>query len=144
MVFIKTEKVTTSSVDMDSVGHPCASPSRTGALDRMGSEELYLSQDQNILLDAVTRACKILNCDFQVIDVSKYGILQRMREKGILPRLEYKGRVLTGLPTSNEIVEFFEEEEGFVIDRPIKKPRQIIDSDVKIESKEMKEEIKKS
>ena len=106
-VFIKTKKVTTSSVDMDSVGHQCASPMRTGAMDRMGSEELYLSPEQNILLDAVRRACKELNCDFNIVDVSKYSFRQRMREKGVLPRLEYRNRILTGLPSSKEIVNFF-------------------------------------
>ena len=106
-VFIKTKKVTTSSVEMDSVGHSCAAPRQTGAMERLGAEELYLSQEQNILLDAVIRAYDILNCDFKIGDVSKYGYIPRLREKGVLPRLEYRDRILTGLPSSKEIVDFF-------------------------------------
>ena len=92
---------------MDSVGHPCASPRQTGAMERLGAEELFLSQEQNILLDAVIRACDVLNCDFKIVDVSKFSYLQRLREKGVLPRLEYRDRILTGLPSSKEIVDFF-------------------------------------
>jgi hypothetical protein len=106
-VFIKTKKVTTSSVDLDSVGHECAKPRQTGAMDRMGSEELFLSQKQAILLDAVSRACKSMDCDYKIVDVAKYSFRQRMREKGTIPRLEYRNKTLTGLPTSTEIVKFF-------------------------------------
>lgn len=47
-IYVRSQKITTSCVDIDSVGHQYANPLRTGALDRMGSEELFLNQEQTL------------------------------------------------------------------------------------------------
>ncbi|MFW9849218.1 MAG: hypothetical protein ACFFF4_08755 [Candidatus Thorarchaeota archaeon] len=107
VLFIKSEKVSTSSADTESLGHACASPMRTGAYDRMGSEIGFLNNDQLLLLDAATRACERMKWDLEIVDVSKYSLMKRIREKETIPRLECDGKIMTGIPTSDMIIQVF-------------------------------------
>ncbi len=109
VLFIKSEKVSTSSADTESLGHACASPMRTGAYDRMGSEIGFLSNDQLLLLDAASRACERMKWELEIVDISKYSLMKKIREKEPIPRLEFEGKVMTGIPTSDEIIQVFNE-----------------------------------
>ncbi|MHA1908059.1 MAG: hypothetical protein ACW98Y_12240 [Candidatus Thorarchaeota archaeon] len=111
ILFIKSEKISTSSADIESLGHRCANPMRTGAHDRMGSEIGFLSNDQLLLLDAATRACEKRYWDLELVDVSKYSLMKRIGLKETVPRLECNGKSMTGTPTSDEIIQFFRENE---------------------------------
>ena len=108
-LFIKSEKVSMFSADIESLGHACASPMRTGAHDRMGSELGMLPQHHRILLDAATRACEKMDWIFEIEDISKYGFTKRIRANQKVPRLQCNGKILTGMPTSDEIIAFFAE-----------------------------------
>jgi hypothetical protein len=110
-IYVKSMKITTSSVDLDSVGHQCADPMRTGAYDRMGSEEILLDQEQTLLLDAAIRASTKMNWQLVIIDVAKYSILKRIRLKEPIPRLELDGKIMVGNPSSDEIVQFFRKDD---------------------------------
>ena len=106
-LYFKSKRVSTSCVDFDSVGHQCANPSRTGGLDRRGSEELLLEPLQAMLYDAAVRACDRMEWTLIVTDVAKYGLMQRIRSKERVPRLEGNGKIMYGTPTSEKIIEFF-------------------------------------
>ncbi|NHI89174.1 MAG: hypothetical protein EAX87_06590 [Candidatus Thorarchaeota archaeon] len=106
-IYVRSMKITTSSVDLDSVGHQCANPMRTGAYDRMGSEEILLDQEQTLLVDAAIRASTKMNWQLVIVDVAKYSILKRIRMKETIPRLELDGKIMVGNPSSDEIIQFF-------------------------------------
>ncbi|MFW9910001.1 MAG: hypothetical protein ACFFEF_15645 [Candidatus Thorarchaeota archaeon] len=109
-LYVKSMKVSTSSADMDSVGHQCANPMRTGAYNRMGSQEIFLNQEQSILLDAAIRASDKMKWELEIVDVLKYGFLKRIKSKDAVPRIEVNGKTLVGSPTSDEIIQFFNPE----------------------------------
>ncbi len=111
-LYLKSRKISTSSADMDSVGHRCASPMRTGAYDRMGSESALYEPEQAMLLDAALRACEKMDWMLQVVDVSKYGFMKKIRSKEKIPRLESNEKTIVGTPTSLEIIEFFCKEQS--------------------------------
>ena len=104
-VFIKSESQTFQAADMDTIGHPICTGTNTSdwgnAVVKAGR---MIPEEHRILLDAASRAATRLACDIEVIDVSEYGFLQKRRLKGDIPRIEIGERILTGLPTSDEIV----------------------------------------
>ena len=106
-LYVRSLKITTSSVDLDSVGHQCANPMRTGAYDRMGSEAILLDEAQSLLLDATKRACSKMKWQLVIVDVAAFSFLDRIRLKGTTPRLEAKGKIMVGTPNSDEIIQFF-------------------------------------
>lgn len=106
-LYIKSERLSTSCVDLDSVGHQCASPLRTGAYDRMGSEAVRVKQEDQILLDAAIRACERMKWNLIIEDVSTWSFLRKLKSKGTVPRLEANHKILIGNPTSDEIIQFF-------------------------------------
>jgi len=116
-LYIESERLSTSCVDIGSLGHQCANPMRTGAYDRMGSEAIRVKQEDQILLDAVIRACERMKWSLMVEDVSRWSFLKRFKSKGTIPRLEAKGKILTGTPTSDEIIQFFKDN---LTDEPLK------------------------
>lgn len=65
-----------------------------------------IPQEQLILLDAASRAAEKLGCKIEVIDLSSLGFMERRRVKGVIPRIEIGKQTITGLPMSDEIVEF--------------------------------------
>jgi len=104
-VFIKSESRTLQSADMDTIGHPmCTGTNTSDWGNAAGKSDRIIPEDHRILLDAASRAAKKLACNLEVIDVSSYGFLQKLRSKEIIPRIEIGERILTGLPTSDEIV----------------------------------------
>ncbi len=112
ILYIKSKRISTSSVDLDSVGHNCANPLRTGALDRMGSESVFQDPEQALLIDAAVRACDKMDWTLEVVDVAKYGLIKRIRSNEEVPRLEANGKPMYGVPTSREIIEFYSEEKS--------------------------------
>ena len=110
VLYIRTKRISTSSVDLDSVGHNCANPLRTGALDRMGSESAFLDPEQALLIDAAVRACDKMDWTFEIVDVAKFGFIKRIQSRDEVPRLEANGKTMYGTPTSLEIMEFYSEE----------------------------------
>ncbi len=104
-VFIKSQSRTLQSADMDTIGHPiCTGTNSSDWGNAAGKSDRVIPEEHRILLDAASRAAKKLVCNLEVIDVSSFGFIQRMRTKGSIPRIEIGDRILTGLPTSDEIV----------------------------------------
>ena len=106
-VFIESKSQTLQAADMDTVGHPiCSGTNSTDWSNATGKAGRMVPEEHRILLDAATRAAEKLACAIEVIDVSNYGFFQKMRSKGIIPRIEIGEWILTGLPTSDEIVQY--------------------------------------
>ncbi len=110
-VFIKSQKVTILSSDLNWGGNNCAQPMGTGISNRSGKASGTIPHDQLIVLDAVTRAVDHTGIDYQIVDIGQWGFLKRLRTARSLtvPRIEYNGKVLEGTPTTNEIVQFISE-----------------------------------
>ncbi|MDF1541390.1 MAG: hypothetical protein P1Q69_21000, partial [Candidatus Thorarchaeota archaeon] len=70
-----------------------------------------VTQEQRILLDEAIRACEKMNWDLVIEDVSKIGFLKKLLAREAIPRIEGNGLILTGIPTSDEIIHFFEKED---------------------------------
>lgn len=109
-VFIESKSQTLQAADMDTVGHPmCTGTNTSDWGNAAGKAGRMIPEEHRILLDAASRAAEKLGCELEVVDVSDYGFIQKMRAKGVIPRIEIGERILTGLPTSNEIVESCQE-----------------------------------
>ncbi len=102
-VYIKSESKTIQAADMDTIGHPLCTQTRSPA-DKLGMSGYLLPHDQQILLDASIRAAKSLDIPLEIIDASDYGLLKRFKSKEVIPRIEIGDLVIVGLPTSEEIV----------------------------------------
>jgi hypothetical protein len=90
---------------MDTIGHPmCTGTNTSDWGNAAGKAGRIVPEEHRILLDAASRAATKLACGIEVIDVSEYGFLQRRKLKGVIPRIEIGETILTGLPTSDEIV----------------------------------------
>jgi hypothetical protein len=61
-----------------------------------------------ILIDAASRAAEQTEIDLEIIDVGKWGFFKRIMSNNshAIPRIEFNGEDLTGIPTSDEIIEF--------------------------------------
>ncbi|MHA2026309.1 MAG: hypothetical protein ACW98U_10460 [Candidatus Thorarchaeota archaeon] len=106
-VFIESKSATIQAADMDTVGHPnCTRTNATDWWNSVGKGGNMFPQEHLILLDAASRAAEKLGCNFEVIDLATFGFLKRRKVKGDIPRIEIGGQTITGLPTSDEIVEF--------------------------------------
>ena len=106
-VFIESKSQTLQAADMDTIGHPiCTSTNSSNWGNAIGTAGRAVPKDHRILLDAASRAAEKLECDVEVIDVSIFGFFQKRKLKGIIPRIEIGERILTGLPTSDEIVQY--------------------------------------
>ena len=104
-VFIESKSQTLQAADMDTVGHPvCTGTNSTSWGDATGKAGRMVPEEHRILLDAASRASERLNCEMEVIDISEYGFIQRRKLKGVIPRIEIGEMILTGLPTSDDIV----------------------------------------
>ncbi len=104
-VYIRTKSETIQAADMDTIGHPICTNTRS-PVDKLGKGGVILTQDQQILLDAVTRAAEKLGFAVDVIDISGYGLFKKLRLKEVVPRIEFNGHILEGLPDSQEIIQF--------------------------------------
>ena len=106
-VFIESQSQTLQSADMDTIGHPyCTGTNTSDWGNAAGKAGKTIPEEHRILLDAASRAAEKLTCNLEVIDVSDYGLIQKIRSKGVIPRIEIGERILTGLPTSDEIVAY--------------------------------------
>ena len=106
-VFIESKTQTLHAADMDTIGHPiCTGTNSSNWGNATGKAGRAIPEEHRILLDAASRAAEKLECDIEVIDVSSYGFFQRRKLKGAIPRIEIGERILTGLPTSDEIVAY--------------------------------------
>jgi len=106
-VFIESKSTTIQAADMDTVGHPiCTRSNATDWGNSVGEAGNVTPQDHLILLDAASRAAKKLGCPVEVLDLSDYSFWQKRRLKGVIPRIEIGDEILTGLPTSDEIINF--------------------------------------
>ena len=108
-VFIESESRTIQAADMDTVGHPeCTQTNSSdwgnGALGKGGRA---IPQEHLILLDAASRAAEKLGLNLEVVDISVFSFFQKRKLKGSIPRIEIGEKILTGLPTSDEIVRSF-------------------------------------
>jgi hypothetical protein len=104
-VYIRTKSETIQAADMETIGHPMCTNTRS-PVDKLGKGGVMLTQDQQILLDAVTRASEKLDLKVEVIDISEYSLFKRLRLKEIVPRIEYCGQTLEGLPDSQAVIQF--------------------------------------
>jgi len=106
-VFIESNSVTIQTADMDTVGHPyCSGTNATDWGNSLGKAGNMIPHEHLILLDAASRAADKLGCQIQVIDVSNYSFWEKRKLKGVIPRIEVGDQILTGLPTSDEIVSY--------------------------------------
>ena len=64
-----------------------------------------MPQEHLILLDAASRAAEKLGINLEVVDISEFSFFQKRKLKKVIPSLEIGEKVITGLPTSDEIVE---------------------------------------
>ncbi len=106
-VFIESRSETFQAADMDTVGHPVCTGTNTtdwesGSLGKGGR---IVPQEHMILLDAASRAAEKLGLALEIIDISDLGFFQKRKMKQFAPRVEIGEVILTGLPTSSEIVE---------------------------------------
>ena len=91
---------------METVGHPECTQTNTsdwanGALGKAGR---VVPHEHLILLDAASRAAEKLGYPLEIVDVSDYGFFQKRKLKKQVPSIEVGEVILTGLPTSDEIV----------------------------------------
>ena len=104
-VYIRTKSETIQAADMETIGHPMCTNTRS-PVDKLGKGGVILTQDQQILLDAVTRAGEKLELKVEIINISEYGFFKRLRLKEVVPRIEFRGQILEGVPDSQEIIQF--------------------------------------
>jgi hypothetical protein len=106
-VFIESESRTIQAADMDTVGHPlCTNTNSSDWVNSaLGEGGRAIPQEHLILLDVASRAAEKLGLNLEIIDISKYSFFQKRKLKGRIPRIEIGEITLTGLPTSDEIVE---------------------------------------
>lgn len=107
-LYIESSKVRLSPVEIDSAGASCQQPYHNGPYGTPGETGKTLSSDQMILIDAVSRAADISGLDFEIIDTGTWGFVKKLtsNKSHPIPRIEYNGQILLGIPPSNEIVEF--------------------------------------
>ncbi|MFW9768411.1 MAG: hypothetical protein ACFFF9_07925 [Candidatus Thorarchaeota archaeon] len=109
-VFIESKSATIQAADMDTVGHPnCTRTNATDWWNSVGKGGNMIPHEHLILLDAASRAAEKLDCQIEVIDIATFSFLKRRKVRGVVPRIEIGNQTITGLPTSDEIVEFTKE-----------------------------------
>ena len=106
-IYIESSSHTFAAADMDTVGHPLCTGTNASSwgADTLGKEGRILPQEHLILLDAVSRAAEKLGVNLEVVDISEFSFFQKRKLKKVIPSIEIGERVITGLPTSDEIVE---------------------------------------
>jgi hypothetical protein len=89
-----------------------------------------------ILIDAASRAAVQMELNLEIIDVGKWGFLKRLlsAKSGAIPRIEFNGEPLTGIPTSDEIVGFIVR----VISKDEETPSNILRRDLNLQRSQRK------
>ena len=97
-----------SIVDLDSSARSCYQPYNYGRYERTGDTDRVFTSEQMILIDAARRVAEQTEIDFEIIDVGKWSLVRRImsNKSRTTPRIEFNGEILTGIPTSDEIIEF--------------------------------------
>jgi hypothetical protein len=92
---------------MDTIGHPICTGTNASDWggDTLGKEGKIVPQEHLILLDAASRAAAKLGVNLEVVDVSEFGFFQKRKLKKVIPSIEIGEKIITGLPTSDEIVD---------------------------------------
>ena len=111
IIVVETQKRVTGSADWKGL-HICdyMNTGQPAFSDMSGLDNRLLSQDETILLFAVSGAAKELGCSFQIRDLAQLGYIQRRqqrREFAQVPCLLIGNRILSGLPTKEQIVQFY-------------------------------------
>ncbi len=110
-VIIESKSATIQAADMDTIGHPyCTGTNSTDWANSAGKAGNVIPQEHLILVDAASRAAQKLGCRVEIIDMSNYSFRQKRKLKGVIPRIEIENQILTGLPTSDEIVNCISQE----------------------------------
>ncbi len=110
-VIIESQSATIQAADMDTIGHPyCTGTNSTDWANSAGKAGNVIPQEHLILVDAASRAAQKLGCRVEIIDMSNYSFRQKRKLKGVIPRIEIENQILTGLPTSDEIVNCISQE----------------------------------
>ncbi len=106
-IYIESNSQTLQSADMDTIGHPICTGTNASdwGSESLGKEGSFIPQDHRILLDAAGRAAEKLGITLGIIDIAKYGYFQKRKLKKVIPSIEMGEKVITGLPTSDEIVD---------------------------------------
>lgn len=58
-------------------------------------------------MDAAVRVSEKMRWNLEIIDITKYGFMKKLRSREIVPRIECEGKILLGIPTSDEIIAYF-------------------------------------
>lgn len=105
-VFIESRSETLQAADMDTVGHPMCTGTNASdwGASTLGMSGKLVPQDHLILLDAASRAADKLGLELEIVDIADYSFFQKRKLKKEIPSIEVGEEVLTGLPTSDEIV----------------------------------------
>ena len=111
VVVVETKKRVTGSADWKGL-HICdyMNTGQPAFSDMSGLDNRLLSQDETILLFAVSQAAKELGCHIEIRDLAQLGYMQRRqqrREFAQIPCLLVGNRILSGLPTKAQIVLFY-------------------------------------
>jgi len=107
VIYIESTSQTLQAADMDTVGHPFCTGTNASdwGSNTLGKEGRIVPQDHLILLDAASRAAEKLGINLEIIDYSEYSFFQKRKLKKLIPSIEIGEKVISGLPTSDEIVE---------------------------------------
>ena len=110
-VYVKSEKVTVVSSDLTWGGNNCRQPMGTGKNSKSGKADGIYPVEHLMLLDAVARASNETGIHFEIVDIGGWSFLRKLKESGSsqIPRIEFKSKVLDGIPTSSEIIQFISE-----------------------------------
>jgi hypothetical protein len=106
-VYVKRQNVTIIPSNLNWGEYSCAQPLRPSP-DKSGKARMVFPTDQQIVIDAATRAGDQMGVPLEIIDLRDLGVFKRMRLKysKSIPWIEFMGKVLEGSPTTKEIVEF--------------------------------------
>jgi hypothetical protein len=124
-VVIETFEITTGAADWKGL-HLCDYAACTGTnwiipfSDLAGVENRYIPSEHMPLLYAVRDAAKDLGCDLEFVDVSQLSFMQRMKERLVgnpIPRMIVGDRILAGVSSKDEIIEFYNEVVGLRMEK---------------------------
>jgi len=117
VVVFRSQEVVTGSADWRGIhlcdyGHVMSGGGVVPLSDMQGKADRFVPQDQYPLVYAASLAARRLGCEIVYVDLATLPLIQRVREqlRGLpVPRVVVGDRYLTGTPSSDEIVQLFNE-----------------------------------